>query len=117
MAAGKTVTGPVMVDDWGTAMQLQNATLVKRTIAGALYRPHGRLRLRILAFGLYAGRLAGRPRRRSSSGRRRARQGLAGTLQVAVALTRSAAPRPRSAVRNGAGGKHYTFKTMHGRSR
>ena len=36
MAAGKTVSGPVAVDDWGTSMQFQNASLGKRTVAGAL---------------------------------------------------------------------------------
>lgn len=52
--SGKPVLGPVMIDDTGTAMELQHATLLKRTLAGALYRPQDALRFRLLAFGLYA---------------------------------------------------------------
>ncbi len=52
--SGKPVIGPVMIDDTGTAMELQHATLLKRTVAGALYRPQDALRFRLLAFGLYA---------------------------------------------------------------
>jgi hypothetical protein len=43
-----------MVDDWATTVELQQATLVSRSTSGALYRPHGNLRLRLLAFGRYA---------------------------------------------------------------
>ena len=52
--SGKPVLGPVMIDDTGTAMELQHATLLKRTLSGALYRPQDALRFRLLAFGLYA---------------------------------------------------------------
>jgi hypothetical protein len=53
-AAGKPVTGPVMIDDWATGVELQQATFVSRSTSGALYRPHGNLRLRLLSFGRYA---------------------------------------------------------------
>jgi hypothetical protein len=60
-AAGKPVTGPVMVDDWATGVELQQATLVSRSTSGALYRPQGDLRLRLLTFGRYEdGWLTGR---------------------------------------------------------
>jgi hypothetical protein len=52
--SGKPVIGPVMVDDTGTAMELQQATLIKRTVAGSLYRPHDALRFRLIAFAVYA---------------------------------------------------------------
>jgi hypothetical protein len=57
----EVVTGPVMIDDWGATVQLQQATLVRRTTSGALYRPHGGLRFRLLVLGRYQdGWLAGR---------------------------------------------------------
>jgi hypothetical protein len=106
----------VAVDDWGTSMQFQNATLVKRTIAGALYRPHGPLRFRILGFGLYAdGWMGGRgvivvwP----TAGEK----GLAGTLQIPVDSPGGSDTATIKVSQNGTGGKHYTFKTMHGRTR
>ena len=52
--SGKVVTGPVMVDDTGTTVQLQQAKLVERTTSGALYRADSGLRLGLLAFGRYA---------------------------------------------------------------
>ena len=52
--SGKVITGPVMVDDTGTTVQLQQAKLVKRTTSGALYRTDSGLRLGLLAFGRYA---------------------------------------------------------------
>ena len=116
MAGGKTVTGPVAVDDWGTSMQFQNASLVKRTVAGALYRPHGPLRFRILGFGIYEdGWMGGRgvivvwP----TAGDK----GLAGTLQIPVDSPGGANTATITLSQNGAVGKHYTFKTMHGRTR
>ena len=62
MSVGHQVlTGPVMIDDWGATVQLQQATLVQRTTSGALYRPHGGLRFRLLVLGRYQdGWLAGR---------------------------------------------------------
>jgi hypothetical protein len=111
--AGKPVTGPVMIDDWGTAMELQNATLVKRTIAGALYKTHGSLRLRLLAFGLYAdGWLGSRgaiivwP----SAGE----HGLQGTLQIPVQSPGRSGFATIKLTLSGSE-KHYTFRTVHGR--
>jgi Dolichyl-phosphate-mannose-protein mannosyltransferase len=58
---GTVVTGPVLIDDWGTTVELQQATLVKSSVAGSLYKTGSGLRLRLLAFGRYAdGWLGGR---------------------------------------------------------
>jgi hypothetical protein len=55
------LTGSVLIDDTGTTVQLQQAKLVERSVAGALYRADGGLRLGLLAFGRYAdGWLGGR---------------------------------------------------------
>jgi hypothetical protein len=51
--AKQPVTGPVLIDDWSTGVQLQQAKLVERTASGALYRPNGDLRLGMLAVGRY----------------------------------------------------------------
>jgi hypothetical protein len=113
--AGKPVSGPVMIDDWGTAVELQNAKLVKRTIAGALYQPHGNLRLRVLAFGLYAdGWLGGRgavivwP----SPGQ----HGLQGTLRIPLDSPSSIGHATITMHLNGTD-KRYTFKTVAGHTR
>jgi hypothetical protein len=115
MASGKPVTGPVAVDDWGTMMQFQNATLVKRTIAGALYRPHGPLRLGTLAFGLYQdGWLGGHgsiivwP----TAGQ----HGLAGTLEIPVDSPSSTGTATLHLTQNTTG-RLYTFKTVRGHTR
>ena len=113
--AKNPVTGPVAIDDWGTGVQLQQATLVRRTLSGALYRPHGPLRLRLLAFGRYQdGWLAGRgaivvwP----TAGEHR----LAGRLEIPIR-----APRPgaTTTLRVAQPGSHraLSFTATHGRSR
>ena len=112
--AGQVVTGSVMIDDSGTTMQLQGATLVKRSVAGALYRTDGGLRMRLVAFGRYQdGWLSGHgaiivwP----TAGER----GVAGRLEIPV---RAPGANATATIRiTQGGGKTLVFTTTPGRTR
>jgi hypothetical protein len=105
----------VLIDDWATSVELQQATLVSRSTSGALYRPQGNLRLRLLAFGRYEdGWLAERGAFAvwPTAGRQR----LSGRLEIPVR-----APGPdgsvRIRIREPGSNKLLTFTTKPGRTR
>ena len=53
LSAGKPTTGPVLLDEYGSSVQVRDAVRLGAGPTSVLYRPHGTLRLRLLAVGEY----------------------------------------------------------------
>lgn len=53
LVGGRSVTTPVLIDEYGATVQLQNARLLGSSPTSVLYRPDGPLRLRVLAIGSF----------------------------------------------------------------
>jgi len=50
---GRPTTGPVLLDEYGSSVQVRNATRLGASPTSVLFRPRGALRLRLLAVGEY----------------------------------------------------------------
>lgn len=53
LTSGRPTTGPVLLDEYGSSVQVRSATRLGASPTSVLYRPHGALRLRLLAVGEY----------------------------------------------------------------
>jgi hypothetical protein len=54
VVAGKPVTSPVLVNEYGSSVQFRNAARLGADPTSTLVRPHGALQLRLLAVGAYS---------------------------------------------------------------